>query len=362
MPSIAQNRLRLAPMTGQQALAAVLKPGSGMVNEEVAEAIVRFVAGGAEIQNAEVEPALLSLVCRELNDARLAAGRNEISPDLLKGSQDGILGNFYERSLADQPASVRRVIEDQLLTASGFRENIAEERLLAAFKAAGAAPHALSVLVNRRLLRVEERLDLRRVELTHDVLCGVVKASRDQRQERETREASERLLAEQRDKEAAARNALVRARQIAIGCSLLALLAVMAAIVAVISTQRAKRAETATQQARVQAEALVGYLSDDFAAQLETYGQLSTIADISQRQIDYFHGLPASLKGFESIRNGALAMSNFASAERNLGKIEQAGTSSREAVALLKQARKDGNSPRLIRLHWPAPTTRWLPS
>jgi len=343
MPSISQNRLRLAPMTGQQALAAVLKPGKGLVNEEVAEAIVRFVAGGAEIQNAEVEPALLSLVCRELNDARLAAGRNEISPDLLKGSQDSILGNFYERSLVDQPPSVRRVIEDQLLTASGFRENIAEERLVSAFKAAGAPPGTLAVLVNRRLLRVEERLDLRRVELTHDVLCGVVKASRDQRQEREAREASERLLSEQRDKEAAARRALVRARQIATFCGLLAVLAVVAAVVAVVSTQRARRAEAASQQARVQAEALVGYLSDDFTAQLETYGQLSTIADISQRQINYFHGLPPSLKNFESIRNGALAMSNYAYAERNLGKLQPAGAAAREAVALLAQSRKDGD-------------------
>ena len=64
--------------------------------------------------------------------------------------------------------------------------------------AAGAAPDTLALLVNRRLLRIEERLDVRRVELTHDVLCSVVKASRDQRQEREAREATERLLAEQR--------------------------------------------------------------------------------------------------------------------------------------------------------------------
>jgi hypothetical protein len=344
MPSISQNRLRLAPMNGQQALAAVLKPGKGLVNEEVAEAIVRFVAGGAEIQNAEVEPALLSLVCRELNDARIIAGRSEISPDLLKGSQDSILGNFYERSLADQPPSVRRVVEDQLLTASGFRENIAEERLVAAFKAAGAAPETLAVLVNRRLLRVEDRLDLRRVELTHDVLCGVVKASRDQRQERETRDASERLLAEQREKELAARRALIRARQIAIGCGLLAVVALVAAVVAIFSTQRARRAEIATQQARVQAEALVGYLSDDFAAQLETYGQLSTIGEISQRQIDYFHGLPASLKGVDSIRNAALAMINYARVEKNLGHNQSAEGSAREAITLMEQARKGGDA------------------
>ena len=47
MPSVSQNRLRLAPMTGEQALAAVLEPGKGLVSEEVAAAIVRFVAGAA---------------------------------------------------------------------------------------------------------------------------------------------------------------------------------------------------------------------------------------------------------------------------------------------------------------------------
>jgi len=48
----------------------------------------------------------------------------------------------------------------------------------------------------RRLLRIEERLDVRRVELTHDVLCSVVKASRDLRQEHEALEKAERLLAD----------------------------------------------------------------------------------------------------------------------------------------------------------------------
>ena len=52
MPSITQNRLRLAPMTGRQGLEAVMGPGKGLVSQEVAEAIVRFVAGGAEIPNA----------------------------------------------------------------------------------------------------------------------------------------------------------------------------------------------------------------------------------------------------------------------------------------------------------------------
>ena len=319
MPSITQNRLRLAPMTGTQALAAVMRPGKRLVSQEVAEAIVRFVAGGAELPHAEVEPSLLSLICRELNDARIAQGRNEISLDLLAGSHATILGSFYERALADQPPQVRRIIEDELLTGSGFRENIAEERLNSSFKAAGAAPDTLAVLVNRRLLRIEERLDVRRVELTHDVLCGVVKSSRDLRQERESREATERLLSEQRRRELATRQALVRARQVAAGCIVLAVAAVAAAVFAYWSTQRAHRAEALADQTRGQAEQLLAYLTDDFARELESSGRLDVVADLAKREIDYFHALPPALKGRDTNRNGALALLQYAKSERSLG-------------------------------------------
>ena len=74
MPSITQNRMRLARMTGAQALSAVVNPGGRLVSQEVAESIVRFVAGGSELANAEVEPSLLSLICRELNTVRTRAG------------------------------------------------------------------------------------------------------------------------------------------------------------------------------------------------------------------------------------------------------------------------------------------------
>src|SRR5438045_8432855 len=109
MPSITQNRMRLARMTGHQALAAVVKPGGKLVSEEVAASIVRFVAGGAELRNAEVEPSLLSLICRELNSARIAQSRPEISAALLAGSRGTILSEFDERAWADQRAGARRV-------------------------------------------------------------------------------------------------------------------------------------------------------------------------------------------------------------------------------------------------------------
>ncbi|GAC1667079.1 MAG: hypothetical protein NVS9B2_08070 [Steroidobacteraceae bacterium] len=351
MPSISQNRLRLAPMTGDQALAAVLRPGKGLVTDDVAGAIVRFVAGGAELAHAEVEPSLLSLICRELNDTRIAQGRDEISLDLLAGSHASILSNFYERSLADQKPAVRQVIEDELLTASGFRENIAEERLLGRLNSVGAAPDALATLVNRRLLRIEERLDVRRVELTHDVLCGVVKSSRDLRREREAREATERLLAEQHTRELAARRALVRARQIAIGCTVLAIGAIAAAVLAYFSSQRAHRAEmeaeqtrAVSEQARIQAEQLMGYLTDDFVRELQSFGRLDVVAEFAKRQIDYFHALPPALKDTDTTRNGALAMVQYARAMRSLGKLDTGSATVAEAIQLLERLRSGGDA------------------
>jgi hypothetical protein len=350
MPSLSQNRLRLAPMTGNQALLAVLRPGRHLVSQEVAEAIVRFVAGGSELQNAEVEPSLLSLICRELNEQRISQQRTEISLDLLAGSHESILTSFYERALADQPPAVRQLLEDELLTESGYRENLAEERLLRRLQASGAAPDALVVLVNRRLLRIEERLDVRRVELTHDVLTGVVKASRDQRRERETREATERLLAEQAAREHVARRALRRARAIAAGCTLLAAVAVGAAALAFVNVQRARRAEAdarqtraISEQARGQAEGLLGFLTDDFVRELETFGRYQTIAELSQREIDYFHALPQQLQDPQTVRNGASALANQAQASIYAGQTTAGIQSATAAIAVLEPLWRAGD-------------------
>jgi hypothetical protein len=351
MPSITQNRLRLARMTGKQALAAVTGPGGRLVSQEVAEAIVRFVAGGAELANAEVEPSLLSLICRELNDSRIAQGRSEISVDLLDGSQAGILSEFYERALADQPPAVRQFIEEELLTDSGYRENVAEERVLRSFEAAGAAPDALALLVNRRLLRIEERLDVRRVELTHDVLCDVVRHSRDLRHERESRDATDRLIAEQRERELAARRALVRARQVAIGCGVLAICAIAAAVYGYLSTERARRAErqavevrALAERGRSEAERLIGYLVDDFALELEGVGRLGVVTELSKKEIDYYKSLPPALQNNDARRSAALAQVRYGTALRFLARLDQAQAALTEAVTALEKLRAAGDT------------------
>lgn len=344
MPSITQNRMRLARMSGEQALSAVLGPGGRLVSREVAESIVRFVAGGAELSNAEVEPSLLSLVCRELNNVRLAQGRREISADLLAGSRDTILSEFYERALADQPAGVRRVIEDELLTESGYRESLAEERVVKALAAAGASPDALAKLVDRRLLRIEERLDVRRVELTHDVLCGVVAASRDLRHEREARDEAERQLELQREREAATHRALVKTRLVAIVSAALMLVAIASAIFGWINYRRAHEADLAAQRARSDAEKLVGFLIEDFYAELEPTGRLDTMGKLANLAVGYYDGLPADLlsgqtqiyRGMALIRAGGTLLAS--------DQVEPGQEKLDEARVLFEKLREDGDT------------------
>ena len=344
MPSITQNRMRLARMNGAQALSAVVEPGGRLVSQEVAESIVRFVAGGSELANAEIEPALLSLVCRELNTVRQAQGRSEISADLLAGSRDTILSEFYERALADQPEGVRRVIEDQLLTDSGYRESLAEERLAKALAAAGAAPDALARLVDRRLLRIEERLDMRRVELTHDVLAGVVLASRNLRQEREARDAAQRQLAEQREREAATHHALLRARAIAGVCAMLALISIASAIFGFQSMRRANVAEEEAQASRANAEKLVSFLIEDFYSELAPTGRLETLGKLAHKTVAYYDSLPPELVTPQTRINRAMALVREGAAQNASGDVEAAYRKLGEAQAVFEKLRAAGDN------------------
>ncbi|HVT19548.1 MAG TPA: hypothetical protein VHQ90_25625 [Thermoanaerobaculia bacterium] len=183
LPSIVHNRLRLTPMHGDEALRVVTAPGGALVEPEVAGRIVRFVAAeqagaGAPLAGLEVEPALLSVVCRELNNKRRLRGETRITGDLLEGSRTEIVADFYERNLADLSPEVRAFVEDRLLTVSGYRESVAWENALSV---PGVTGLALATLIDRRLLRSEHRGGIQRIELTHDLLTGVIRESRDRR-------------------------------------------------------------------------------------------------------------------------------------------------------------------------------------
>lgn len=178
MPRVMHNRFALSRMNGEQALAAVKGPGRHLVDDDTAEKIVDFVSasmvsggGPLPLNRMEIEPALLSVVCRELNLRRLSRGTDQITTELLSGSRNEILNDFYERSIGDLEEAARILIEDELVTESGYRDSITLEDAQLTYD---IQKETLDTLIDRRLLRREKRLNVPRIELVHDLLTGVV--------------------------------------------------------------------------------------------------------------------------------------------------------------------------------------------
>ncbi|EIC22965.1 tetratricopeptide repeat protein [Thiorhodovibrio frisius] len=193
MPALAHNRMRLERMKGDAARQVLQQPAQQLLDATTAEQIVYFVAGERQqslaLEQLEIEPALLSVIASELNQRRIEAGQTQITPHLLKQNQSEILNDFYQRSLVDLPEAVAPFIEEQLLTEGGYRNSFALED---AMLLPGIERQSIDTLVSRRLLRLEERYGSLRVELTHDVLTGIVKGYRDRRRATEERSRQRR--------------------------------------------------------------------------------------------------------------------------------------------------------------------------
>jgi len=287
IPSIIHHRVGLLPLNGETALEVVMQPPRAtaspasdapparpaLVERPVAELIVRTVASAKEpdatpLADLEVEPALLSLFCSELNRMRqgrkqarssdaarrttqgpVAGGPPEgetsgddalqITADMVAGSRTEIISGFYERALADVAPTVRAFIEDKLVTEMGYRTSAVQKEALAI---PGFTQAVLDDLVNRRLLRVFERARVLWVEITHDVLTGVVATSRDARRESERkahRAAEEKRLEEKRHQD---QTRAARRRRWVLGAVLLGVFFCYAAGVEWQAASRARRA------------------------------------------------------------------------------------------------------------------------
>jgi len=198
---IMQNRMRLTRMRGDCAAEAIQASGAGRLSAPVAGRIVRYVAGAAgneagRLEDLSVEPALLSLVCRGLNEQRIARRQPEITADLIQGENtQQIIAAFYTEGFAGLDVRVRYFVEDRLLTTEGHRDSCALDNALAE---PGVSEAAIQTLVDRRILRREDRAGQVRLELIHDVLTGVAVASRDARREELALAAAQQQLARQR--------------------------------------------------------------------------------------------------------------------------------------------------------------------
>jgi tetratricopeptide (TPR) repeat protein len=241
MPSLLPNRFRLEPMTGAQALDVVQRAGSELTEPEVAREIVDFVSTSRRRQTAramehrDVEPAILSVICDELNRRRIELGQSKITADLLSGEREEIIRSFYERSFDGVDPRVRTWVEDELLTASGYRDRAALEDALRQ----GLQETDFDLLVDRRILHREERSGVVWLELTHDLLTDPASESRSLREQRRQAEAAKQQAEDARKQKDKYERDLRKSRILTAVFGVLLIVAALGGISAYIARNRA---------------------------------------------------------------------------------------------------------------------------
>jgi WD40 repeat protein len=189
IPAIVGNRFRLTRMNGVQALEAVRAPAGELLTDATALEIVHFVAEGARggdsaaarpLETLEVEPAILSLVCQQLDLDRHRAGQPQITADQLVTHGSKIVEDFYDSAFKGQPLGLRLLVEDHLVTSDGYRTTMAKA---AALDIEGVTEEGIASLLRLKILREEVRFGSLHVELIHDRLTKIASEGRARRLE-----------------------------------------------------------------------------------------------------------------------------------------------------------------------------------
>ncbi len=213
IPALGRSRTRLRPLGADEAFDAVHTPAGTMMTADLAHRVVDIIAGedlqrggeralgsGAVVGEhrgaVAVEPALLSLFCRELNEERKHQGRKQFDSAMVEGAKTDILSNYYLSCVQGLPGRVADFIESELITEKGFRNSYPRDDAVPEH----LTEDELAGLIRLRLLRIEDRYGTPRIELTHDVLTGIVREQRDRRRvEKEKAALAERAEQERRE-------------------------------------------------------------------------------------------------------------------------------------------------------------------
>lgn len=220
IPVMKDNRFGLLPLNEEQAADIIRLPQPGLVDNEVTKLIIEQVTRRTDfkldgIPEIEVDAAVLSLYLSRLY-LKKDDDENCITADLVKTSSGHIIHDFYEESISSDlskneilsPTSIS-ILEDQLLTREGRRNNVSRNDLLAL----GISVEELRILTDtRKLLRQFHHGDDIRVEFIHDILCPVVKERKEQKELLRQQELEREK--QQREKQQIIEEAEARAQQI----------------------------------------------------------------------------------------------------------------------------------------------------
>jgi conflict system STAND superfamily ATPase len=220
IPAVGRSRIRLRPLRREDAFDAVYQPAAHLLTEDLARRVVGIIAGEHlhgerdDTRADAVEPALLSLLCRELNEERKRRGQSHIDERLVHDAQHDVLSNYYSSCVRDLPPRVAQFIESELITERGFRNSYIREDAVPSF----LTEDELDQLIRSRLVTLTDLYGAQRIELTHDVLTNVVREHRDRRRADEEKaalvEATAQLAQEERQREELLKEFAARSEQI----------------------------------------------------------------------------------------------------------------------------------------------------
>ena len=188
IPALKNNRFCLQPINEHQAAEIIMMPRPGLVSPEVAKLIIEKVTGENNIDlddkpKIQVDSAILSLYLSRLYDKMVEVGDTVITSELVETHSDNIIEDFYSDAISGLPENSVKWLEDTLINEDGRRDNRDRSTLL---RESELSEDELDRLVNEvKLLRQFSYSGILRVEYIHDVLCPVIVARRQKRNEDE---------------------------------------------------------------------------------------------------------------------------------------------------------------------------------
>jgi len=329
IPAIFDDRIRLSPLTKEQALRAICAPAAlaqdAAVNgrfksppfDYAADALtemIDFLRGKSDV----IEPFQLQLVCRHIEEQLVRDKLSTITRNELGGRKrlETIVSNFYRQTLAKLPKrerkQVRRLCEEGLLSAEGFRLTLQEQQIFTGYR---LSPASLDALVEARLLRKEPRLESYFYELSHDSLARPILDSRPLKLTR-------------------------KQRNILWGGLAFMLLLGGFAYLQVQAKQQARAAQQRAQQAREAAEEVLEYLVFDLRDKLDPIGRLDIVEGIQKRVDRYYETVGIAGQSAEVLNRRAAAHESAGDRLLAQGQLEKAWQAYQQSFALVQQAAK----------------------
>ena len=183
IPVMKKNRFGLEPINEEQAAEIIMRPCPGLVDTEVAEHIIQKVTGRSDfildgIPEIEVDSAVLSLYLSRLFEKKNLEA-DKLTNELVDEFGDDIIKDFYLESISGLSPETVDILEYQLLTSDGRRDNVSRSEL----EASGLTADLIDSLVNdKKILRQFSYGNDIRIEYIHDILCPVISKLKEDRE------------------------------------------------------------------------------------------------------------------------------------------------------------------------------------